>query len=92
MVYSGLTGQGRVLAFMVYEEKEFGTIERIKLGGAGILSMVISKVLTGVICGLVMIATSFAYSRTVLKVDWGNKAGYIVAVLMCLVIFSAVFG
>ena len=83
---------GLLVAFMVYEEKEFGTIERIKLGGAGILSMVISKVLTGVICGLVMIAASFVYSRTVLKVDWGNKAGYIVAVLMCLVIFSAVFG
>ena len=83
---------GLLVAFMVYDEKEFGTIERIKLGGAGILSMVISKVLTGVICGLVMIAASFVYSRTVLKVDWGNKAGYIVAVLMCLVIFSAVFG
>ncbi len=83
---------GLLVAFMVYDEKEFGTIERIKLGGAGIPSMVISKVLTGVICGLVMIAASFAYSRTVLKVDWGNKAGYIVTVLLCLVIFSAVFG
>lgn len=83
---------GLLVAFMVYDEKEFGTIERIKLGGAGILSMVISKVLTGVICGLIMIVTSFAYSRTVLKVDWGNKAGYIVIVLLCLVIFSAVFG
>lgn len=83
---------GLLVAFMVYDEKEFGTIERIKLGDAGILSMVISKVLTGFICGLVMIAASFVYSRTVLKVDWGNKAGYIVAVLMCLVIFSAVFG
>ncbi|MCR4788873.1 MAG: ABC transporter permease, partial [Lachnospiraceae bacterium] len=83
---------GLLVAFMVYDEKEFGTIERIKLGGAGISSMVISKVLTGVVCGLVMIATSFAYSRTVLKVDWGNKAGYIVTVLLCLVIFSAVFG
>lgn len=39
-----------------------------------------------------MIATSFAYSRVVLKVNWGNKAGYIVLVLLCLVIFSAVFG
>ena len=83
---------GLLVAFMVYDEKEFGTIERIKLGGSGIPSMVISKVLTGVICGLIMIATSFAYSRIVLKVDWGNKAGYIVTVLLCLVIFSAIFG
>ena len=83
---------GLLVAFMVYDEKEFGTIERIKLGGAGIPAMVISKVLTGVICGLVMIAASFVYSKVVLKVDWGNKAGYIVIILLCLVIFSAVFG
>ena len=83
---------GLLVAFMVYDEKEFGTIERIKLGGGGIPSMVISKVLTGVICGLVMIAASFVYSTNVLRVDWGDKAGYIVTVLLCLVIFSAVFG
>ena len=83
---------GLLVAFMVYDEKEFGTIERIKLGSGGIFAMLLCKVLTGVICGLVMIAVSFAFSNVVLKVDWGNKAGYIILVLLCLVIFSAVFG
>lgn len=83
---------GLLVAFMVYDEKEFGTIERIKLGGAGIFGMVLSKVLTGFMCGLVMIGASYIYSTTVLKVDWGTKAGYIILVLLCLVIFSAVFG
>ena len=54
--------------------------------------MIFSKVLTGVLCGMVMIGASYLYSRTVLKVDWGNKTAYILLILLCLVIFSATFG
>jgi len=83
---------GLLVAFMVYDEKEHGTIERIRLSNAGIPTMIFSKVLTGVLCGIVMITTSYIYSTTVLKVNWGEKAGYILIILICLVLFSAVFG
>ena len=83
---------GLLVAFMVYDEKEHGTIERIKLSNAGVPGMIFSKVLTGVLCGMVMIGASYLYSRTVLKVDWGNKTAYILLILLCLVIFSATFG
>ncbi len=83
---------GLLVAFMVYDEKEHGTIERIKLSNAGIPGMIFSKVLTGVACGMVMIGASYLYSRTVLNVNWGDKAGYILLILLCLVIFSAAFG
>ena len=83
---------GLLVAFMVYDEKEHGTIERIKLSNAGIPGMIFSKVLTGVVCGMVMIGASYLYSRTVLHVNWGDKTGYILLILLCLVLFSATFG
>lgn len=83
---------GLLVAFMVYDEKEHGTIERIRLSNAGIPAMIFSKVLTGVLCGIVMITASYIYSTTVLKVNWGEKAGYILLILSSLVLFSAVFG
>ena len=83
---------GLLVAFMVYDEKEYGTIRRIKLGGSGISTMVISKALTGLLCGAVMIGASYLYTTIVLKVNWGDKKLYIIAVLLCLVLFSAVFG
>ena len=83
---------GLLVAFMVFDEKEHGTIERIKLSNAGVPGMIFSKVLTGILCGTVMIGASYIYSRTVLNVDWGNKIGYIFLILLLLVIFSATFG
>jgi ABC-2 type transport system permease protein len=83
---------GLLVAFMVYDEKEFGTIERIRLSNAGVSSMVFSKVFTGILCGCVMIGTSYLYSRFVLKVDWGTKTTHILLILLCLCVFSATFG
>lgn len=83
---------GLLVAFMVYDEKEFGTIERIRLSNAGVPGMVLSKVFTGIFCGCVMIGTSYLYSQFVLKVNWGTKTVYILLILLCLCIFSATFG
>ena len=83
---------GLLVAFMVYDEKEYGTIERIRLSNAGIPAMVMSKVLTGVISGSIMIVVSYLFSSIVLKVRWGENTGLIMIVLLCLVIFAAVFG
>jgi ABC-2 type transport system permease protein len=81
-----------LVAFMVYDEREHGTIERIRLSNAGIPGMILSKALTGVMCGIVMIGASYLYSRIVLKVNWGEKTVYIIAILLCLVVFSSAFG
>ena len=81
-----------LVAFMVYDEREYGTIERIRLSNAGISGMILSKALTGIICGMVMIGASYLYSRIVLKVNWGEKAVYIIAILSVLVVFSSTFG
>ena len=83
---------GLLVAFMVYDEKEFGTIERIRLSNAGVPGMVFSKVLTGILCGCVMIGASYLYSRFVLKVDWGTRTAHILLILLCLCVFSATFG
>jgi ABC-2 type transport system permease protein len=83
---------GLLVAFMVYDEKEYGTIERIRLSNAGIPAMILSKVLTGVISGIVMIVASYLFSSLVLKVRWGEHTGLIMIVLLCLVVFAAVFG
>ena len=83
---------GLLVAFMVYDEKEYRTIERIRLSNAGIPAMVLSKVLTGVISGSIMIVVSYLFSSLVLKVRWGEKTGLIMIVLFCLVVFAAAFG
>jgi len=83
---------GLLVAFSVYDEREYGTIERIKLSNAGIPFMIFSKALTGIICGAVMIGTAYLYSRFALKVDWGDRTGFILLILFCLVIYSAAFG
>ncbi len=83
---------GLLVAFSVYDEKEYGTIERIKLSNAGIGAMITSKVLTGVMCGCVMIGVSYLFSHQVLKVEWGDKKAYIMLILLCLVLLSSMFG
>lgn len=83
---------GLLVAFSIYDEREYGTIERIKLSNAGIPSMIFSKALTGIISGAIMIGTAYLYSRFILDVNWGSKTAFILLILLCLVIYSAVFG
>lgn len=83
---------GLLVAHSVYDERELDTIVRIKLSKAGIAGMMVSKVITGLLCGLGQILVAYLFSTFALNVDWGSKTLAIIGMLLVLSVYSAVFG
>lgn len=83
---------GLLIAHSVFDEKAYGTITRIRLSKAGVRVMLLSKILTGVICGGSQILTAYLFSSLLLGVQWGSMILWIVLLFLLLAIYSAVFG
>lgn len=83
---------GLLIAHSVHDEKALDTIVRIKLSKSGVGRMMLSKVLTGILCGCGQIAVAFLYSSVLLGVDWGNRLPWMLFILILLALYSAVFG
>ena len=83
---------GVLVGHSVFDEKELGTLTRIRMSKAGVRIVVVVKILTGILCGAGQILSAFVFSNLVLKVDWGDKLPLILLVLLCLVTLSSTFG
>lgn len=83
---------GLLVAFSVRDEKDFGTIERIRISKAGIAGMVVGKTLAGLLGGLVQIAVAYLLSTIVFGVDWGAYAPIMVGLAALLALYSSAFG
>ena len=83
---------GLLIAHSVYDEKALDTIVRIKLSKSGVGRMMLSKVLTGVLCGCGQVAVAFLFSTLVLGVEWGEQLPWMLLILLMLALYSATFG
>lgn len=94
--FSGLAFVILYMAFLIanvtYDERGLRTIDRIRISKAGVGNMFVCKIVTGILCGIVMIITVLLFSNIVLGVTWGKKLPLMFLVLLFLVLFSSVFG
>jgi ABC-2 type transport system permease protein len=76
----------------IHDERTHRTIERIKISKAGLNVLLLSKVVLGLLIGVIQVFTVWGFSKVVLKVNWGGQILIMVAVLFCLAIMSSIFG
>lgn len=72
----------------VYDERESQAIVRYRISKTGIWGMYGIKILIGMIAGLIQMGISFLFSMLVLGVDWGDKIGYMLLLLMLNNLFA----
>lgn len=83
---SGLTSKS------MYKEKSLNRMIRKKTSKANKLEIILSKIMLGIIVGIIQIIVVYILSRVILKVNWGKNLFEIIKVLLSLIIFSSVFG
>jgi ABC-2 type transport system permease protein len=81
-----------IIAHSVSNEKELRTIERIKLSRARLRTMIVSKIVLGVLISMLQIAEIYAFSSLFLDVNWGDYTLLMFVVLLTLAVFSSIFG
>lgn len=70
------------IAISIFDERENRTIERYRIFKVGIGGMFAVKIIVGMIAGCIQFAVSFAFSAFVLGVEWGDKIGWMLLLLM----------
>ena len=81
-----------ITSISLYKEKYLNTMSRMKICNISYVSILTSKVILGIIIGIIQISVVFIVSRFMLNVNWGNNLGSIFLVLICLIIFSSILG
>ena len=76
----------------VYNENYLTTINRIRLSKAKESAFIGAKILAGVIISALQILVVYAYSSTVLDVNWGENTFKFMAMFLAFGIFASVIG
>ena len=76
----------------MYEEKSLHIMAKLKAYRVNTFNILISKIVLGVIIGILQIATVYLFSTKFLNVNWGGNLYIIFAVLILFIIFSSLFG
>lgn len=80
------------IAISIFDERENRTIERYRISKVGIGGMFAVKIIVGMIAGCIQFAVSFAFSAFVLGVEWGDKIGWMLLLLMLDNLFAVLLG
>ena len=75
-----------------YEESFHKTLLRLKVSKISNLSILISKIMIGIIIGLIQVVVIYFVSNVFLKVSWGDNIFEVFVVLISFIIFSSVLG
>lgn len=78
------------IAISIFDERENRTIERYRISKVGIGGMFAAKIIVGMIAGCIQFAVSFAFSAFVLGVEWGDKIGWMLLLLMLDNLFAVI--
>lgn len=81
-----------IIAHSVSNEKELRTLERIKLAKVDDRLMLVSKIVFGVLIGVMQIAEVYVFSSFILDVHWGSNKPLMISVLLSLAVFSSTLG
>ena len=76
----------------VYNEKRLTTINRIRLSKVSESLLILSKVLSGVIIGLVQTLVVYLFSTFAMDVDWGENTFKFLMIFVVFSIFASMLG
>lgn len=83
---------GAVIAASYSKDRNSDTFNRIVLSKAGRVNIILSKILTGLVCGGLQVLISITVSTLVFGIKWKENFGLIILVFFVLVIFSTGIG
>lgn len=82
----------QVTSVSMYKENLENTLIRLKSTKASNLSIILSKVILGIIIGIIQVIVVYLVSNYILKIDWGENLIGVLMVLISLIIFSSILG
>lgn len=83
---------GQNVGERVYKETQLRTIDRIRLSKVGEGTIIASKIGFGVIIAIIQILLVYAYTSTVLKIDWGSYTLEFLLLFLVFGIFTSIIG
>lgn len=82
----------QITSVSAYNEKFENTLERLKLSKASDSSIILSKIILGLIVGIFQITIVYFVSTVFLNINWGENLKVMMMVLISLIIFSSILG
>jgi len=81
-----------ITSISMYNENFQGTFSRVKMSRVNNLTLILSKVILGMIIGTLQVLVIYFISTVFLKINWGDNLLQIFLVLISFIIFSSVLG
>jgi len=82
----------QITSVSMYKERFENTLSRLKTTKASDFSIITSKVILGIIIGIIQVIIVYLVSNFMLKINWGENLIEIIMVLIALIIFSSILG
>ena len=81
-----------ITSVSMYKEDYQSTFTRLRMSKVNNLSVLISKIILGIIIGILQVIIIYFISTLFLKINWGKNLLDIFIVLICFITFSSVLG
>lgn len=81
-----------ITSISMYKENFQSTFTRLRMSKANNLSVVISKIILGIVIGMIQVIIIYFISTVFLKINWGENLLDIFIVLISFITFSSVLG
>ena len=82
----------QITSVSMYRENFENTFIRLKVTKASNFSIIISKIILGIIIGIIQVIIVYLVSNFILRINWGENLIGVGMVLLSLIIFSSVLG
>jgi ABC-2 type transport system permease protein len=76
----------------MYKENFQGTFTRVKMSKVNNLILILSKIILGIIIGILQVIVVYIMSTVFLKINWGDSLIIMFIVLISFITFSSVLG
>lgn len=81
-----------ITSISMYKENFQSTFTRLRISKANNLSVIISKIILGIVIGMIQVIIIYFISTVFLKINWGENLLDIFIVLISFITFSSVLG
>ena len=81
-----------ITSISMYNESFQGTFARVKMSRVNNLTVILSKIILGIIIGILQIMVIYIMSTVFLNINWGDNLLQMFIVLISFIIFASVLG
>ncbi|MBQ3422558.1 MAG: ABC transporter permease [Romboutsia sp.] len=81
-----------ITSISMYNESFQGTLVRVKMSRVNNLTVILSKIILGIIIGILQIMVIYIMSTVFLNINWGDNLLQMFIVLISFIIFASVLG